>query len=161
MQASRIFGLTATLVKAGLTGLSGAATTFATAVAITYAIAGKAFSRAAIAGGVTPVVDFLTGKAITLIANQGTVVVWCLDAAGTVRLVQGSVEPMTGGKFLKDYPQFPTLSGQILAPFAYSVHQADATTAGVFTFGVSNWNATGLTHSVTDVITLPQRPQAA
>jgi hypothetical protein len=161
MQSSRIFGLAMCLVKAGLTGISGAATSFSTAVAITYSSAGKALSRAAIAGGVTPTVDFVTGLAITLLANQGTVVVWCLDAAGTVRCVRGSLERMQDGVFLTGYPNFPMIPLDKLTPFAYSVHKADANTVGTFTFGVSNWNATGLTHAVTDVITLPSRPQPA
>ena len=60
MQANFI---TATMVMAaaGLTGLSGAATTFSTGVTIPFSLMGKAYSKAAVAGGATPVVDIVTG----------------------------------------------------------------------------------------------------
>jgi len=160
MQASRIFGLTLCLVKAGLTGLSGAATTFATGSAIVASILGKAISRAAIAGGVTPTLDFVTGKPMALVANQGMVIVWCVDAGGNVRLVAGSVETMSSGDFVTSYPLFPFIP-DTLTPFAYTIHKAAANLAGTFTIGVSNWNTAGLTHTVTDVISLPSRPQLA
>lgn len=161
MQAKNLFGTSLCLAKAGLTGLSGAATTFTTAVAITYAILGKAFSKAAVAGGVTPVIDSLTGTTISLVANQGVVVVWALDAAGNVVALEGSTEALDqSGNFLNAYPAFPHVPDQYTA-FAYSVHKAGATTVGTWTFGVSNWNATGLTHTAQDVIVLPGRPQAA
>lgn len=161
MQAKNLFGANLCLTKAGLTGLSGAATTFTTAVAITYAILGKAFSKAAVAAGVTPVVDFLTGLAISLVANQGTIVVWALDAAGNVVALKGSVEALDqSGNFLNAYPAFPRAPDHVTA-FAYSVHKAGATAVGTWTFGVSNWNATGLTHTAQDVIVMPGRPQAA
>lgn len=162
----RLFAAFICLVKAGLTGLSGAATTFSTGVAITYAIAGKAFSKAAITGGVTPVVDVVTAAAITLKAGFGTVVVWALDAASNVVCVQGSTEVLdASGNFRFAAPQFPSLPDTLTA-FAYSVHKAGASNSavplvGTFTFGVSNWNTTGMTHTVTDVITLPSRPQSA
>jgi hypothetical protein len=161
MQAKNLFGINMCLAKAGLTGLSGAATTFTTAVAITYSVHGKAFSKAAVAGGVTPVVDFVTGLAISLLMNQGTVVVWCLDAAGNVAALGGSIEALDQlGNFKSGYPAFPSVPDHLTA-FAYSHHKAGSTAVGTWTFGVSNWNATGLTHTSQDVITLPSRPQAA
>lgn len=149
------------LSKAGLTGLSGAATTFTTAVAITYAILGKMFSKAAVTGGVTPIVDALTGLAISLLANQGTVVVWALDAAGNVVALGGTVKALDqSGNFKEGYPDFPSVPDQYTA-FAYSIHKAGATASGTWTFGVSNWNATGLTHTAQDIMLLPGRPQAS
>lgn len=164
MQSQALVGLIAALTKAGLTGLSGAATTFTTANAQVIAINSKAIAKAAVAGGATPTVDGVTGNAITLTATatqgKGTVVFWCLDASGNVKAVQGSTELMdAGGNFLFAAPQFPTLP-DTLCPFAYSVHKAVAGSAA-FTFGVSNWNLAGLTHTVSDLIGgIPSRPQS-
>lgn len=166
MQAIQLVGGNFCLSKAGLTGLSGAATTFTTANPVTYAITGKAYTKAAVAGGATPAVDGVTGGQITLKPGFGTVVVWALDAAGNVKAVQGSTEALNqAGTFQFAAPQFPSL-GDDLTPFAYSVHKAGAANSatplvGTFTFGVSNWNTTGVTTTVTDVIALPNRPQAA
>lgn len=160
MQAQNLIALSIVLAKAGLTGLSGAVTTFTTASAVVYALLGKAFSKAAVAGGATPTVDFVTNKAITLVAGFGTVVLWCLDAAGNIRAVQGSTEPLDASGVFVNAPQFPALP-DTLVPFAYSVHKAGATTVGTWTFGVSNWNATGLSHVAQDIIALPNRPQIA
>ncbi len=146
--------------KAGLTGLSGAATTFTTAAAIVFCLLGKAFSKAAVAGGATPVVDFITNLAITLVANTGTAVLWCVDAAGNIRCVKGSTEALDASGNFINAPQLPIVP-DTLAPFAYSIHKAGATTVGTWTFGVSNWNATGMTHSAADIMFIPSRPQIA
>jgi hypothetical protein len=160
MQSQKLFGLNICLAIAAMTGLSGAATTFTTANAVNYAIGGKGYNKAAIAGGATPTVDGVTGLPITLTANKGTVVVWCLDAAGNVRALQGATEALdASGNFLFA-PQFPTVPDHLTA-FAYSVHKAGATTVGTWTFGVSLWNATGMTHTSTSLIALPTRPQTA
>lgn len=166
MQSNDINGVNMCLGKAGLTGLSGAATTYTTGAAVVYSIYGKAYSKAAVAGGASPVVDGVTGNAITLTAGKGTVVVWALDAAGTVKAMQGSIEDLdSANAFRFAAPQFPNLP-DTLTPFAYSVHKAGSATSaaplvGTFTFGVSNWSTTGMTHTVTDVIVLPHRPQSA
>lgn len=147
--------------KAGLTGISGAATTFTTANAQVAAIQGKAIAKAAVSGGTSPIVDGVTGLAITLVLNQGTVVLWCLDASGNVKAVKGSTEVMdAAGLFALNAPQFPTLP-DTLVPFAYTLHKGGATVSGTWTFGVSNWNATGMTHVVVDILTIPTRPQIA
>lgn len=166
MQAQQLIGGNFCLGKAGLTGLSGAANSFTTASAILYAIMGKALSKAAVAGGVTPTVDAVTGKPITIQPGQGTNVLWCLDAAGNVRVLQGSVEVVdASGNFQFAPPQFATVP-ETLTPFAYSVHKgnpANAATplAALFTFGATNWNTAGTTHTAADLIALPNRPQAA
>ena len=162
MQAQQIVNGNFCLVKAGLTGLSGAATTFTTGVALLFALAGKAFSRMAIAGGATPTVDAADGKPITVAPGFGTVVLWCVDAAGVVRLVHGSTEPLDkdSGTFQFAPPQFPLVTDD-LVPFAYSVHRVLAAAATSFTVGVTAWNTANTVHTVQDIITLPGRPQAA
>lgn len=162
MQSQQLVGLNFCLGKAGLTGLSGAATTFTTANAFNFSINGKAFAKAAVAGGATPNVDFITGLPIILSATalqgKGTVVVWCVDAGGVVRAVQGTTENIdASGNFLTAAPQFPAFADN-LTVFAYSIHKA-AAGAAPFTFGVSVWNLAGLSHTLADLITLPSRPQ--
>jgi hypothetical protein len=71
MQAKQIFGANFATTKAGMTGISGAATTFTTANAVIFAIGGKAYSKDAVSGGTTPTTDGVTGAAFTaLVANQ-------------------------------------------------------------------------------------------
>lgn len=165
MQSQQLIGGNFCLSKAGLTGLSGAANTFTTANAILFAIIGMAFSKAAVAGGATPTVDAVTGLAITVAPGKGTVVFWCLDAAGNIKCVQGSTEAVdVSGKFSIAPPQFPALP-DTLTPFAYSIHRGNPVgsvtpLAGVWTFGVSLWNVAGITHTLADLIAMPNRPQA-
>lgn len=160
MQSQQLVNGNLCLAKAGLTGLSGAATTFTTGAAVLFALGGKAYSRAAIAGGATPTLDAATGKAIAVQPGTGTVVLWCLDAAGVVKLVQGSVEQLDASNgFQFSPPQFP-LVGDDLTPFAYSVHRV-AAGAAAFTIGTSLWNAANSFHAAQDIITIPGRPQAA
>lgn len=157
MQSQHFVGGNYSASKAGLTGISGAATTMTTAAALLYAIGGKAYSRGAIAGGATPTVDAVTGLPITIPTNKGTNVLWCVDAAGNVRLVQGSTEDFDGTGFKTAPPQFASLP-DTLTPFAYSVH---TNTGAPFTIGVSLWNQAGAAHAVQDVLTVPSRPQIA
>lgn len=166
MQSQQLIGGNFCLAKAGLTGLSGAATTFTTAAAVLYSIAGKALNKVAVAGGATPTTDAVTGLPITIKPGQGTVVLWCLDAAGNIKAVQGSVEIVgQDGNFQFAPPQMPTVP-DTLTVFGYSVHKgnpANAATplAAAWTFGVSNWNVAGTVHTASDLIAIPNRPQAA
>jgi len=161
MQSQQLVGANFCAVKAGLTGLSGAATTFSTgATAVQYAVGGKAFTKATVTGGATPTTDAVTGTAITLTANQGRAVVWCLDSAGAVKAVAGPVVNLdSAGNFLLA-PEFPAIP-DTLTPFAYTLHKAGSTLSGTWTFGTSNWNTTGMTHTVVDVLVLPNRPQTS
>lgn len=146
--------------KAGLTGISGAATTYSTgATTLQYSVKGKASTKAQVSGGATPTTDAVTALAITLAAGFATVVVWGLNAAGTVQVIKGSTEALDGQGNFVNAPQFPALP-DTFTPFAYHLIQAGAT-ASLFTFGSSNWNATGLTHTVVDVLILPDRLQTS
>lgn len=165
MQSQQLIGGNFVLGKAGLTGLSGAATTYSIGTAIVFALAGKALSKATAAGAATPTTDFVTGNPITVVAGKGTAVLWCLDAAGTVRAVQGSTELLdAANNFQFAAPQFPSVP-DTLVPFAYSIHKGGnvpgALLAGTWTFGVSNWNTANTFHTVNDLIAIPNRPQIA
>jgi hypothetical protein len=161
MQAQYLFGGNFAAVKAGLTGISGAVTTHSTgATAVQYAIGGKAYSKAQISGGTTPTTDAVTGSAITLTANKARAVVWAFDSGGNVKVVAGPIVDLdsAGGYVLA--PEFPSIPDS-LTPFAYTLHKAGSTLSGTFTFGTSNWNTTGMTHTVVDVLMLPTRPQTS
>jgi len=149
------------VTSAGLTGLSGAATTFSTGGTVTYSINGVAYTRTAISGGTTPTTDANTGATLRPInANQGSVFVWCFDAGGNTRVLQGTVEALdSSGNFI-NAPQFPTIP-DTLCPWAYTVIRGGSTLASPFQFGTSNWNTTGVTISVKNVLVMPLRPQVS
>lgn len=156
------YGSTMCTTLAGLTGLSGAATTYSTAaLTLQYSIGGKAYAKAQVSGGTTPVVDYADGLAYTpLTVGTACVFVWGFDKDGTIRVVQGQVVPFTDTTAASTATPFPVMPDGI-APFAYSVIQAapaNATTpyAGSgWLLGTSNHNVTGITITVTNVHTLP------
>lgn len=158
--------LTLCTSKAALSA-SGAATTWSTTGATLYAIKGKAYTTSAASGAASPTTDAATGTTFAskpLAANTGTVFVWCYDGSSTtaataIKVVQGTVEALdVSGNFLKA-PDFSNIP-DTLAPFAYSIVRAGST-ASNWTFGTSNWNATGITVAHQDVMTLPGRPQVS
>ena len=177
MDALQTPPLTLCVSKATLAA-SGAATTWSTTGATLYAIKGKAYTTSAASSAASPTSDAALGTTFasnTLAANQGTVFVWCYDGSSTtaataIKVCQGSEEALdASGNFLKapDFPgipdtlapDFPGLS-DTLAPFAYTVVK-NGSTGSAWTFGTSNWNATGITLAHQDVMTLPGRPQVA
>lgn len=161
MQGNLLFGNTFNCVKTGLTGISGAATTYTTsATALSYCIRGKAYTKAQVSGGATPVVGGISGLAITLVANFGRAVLWAINAAGTVFVFEGPTVALDGSGNFVDTPQFPVIDLETYCPIAYTLHKAGATTVGTWTFGSSNWNATGMVHVVQDLLSMPDRPQA-
>ena len=159
MDQASLYGLTRATTS-GLLTATGAETVYDTTVAIAFAIGGKAYSKAAITSGVTPLVDGNGTTLTTLTANQGCVLVWCLNAAGTVSVFQGSIEDLdSAGNFI-NASDFPTIDLLTYCPFAYQVLKAGST-AGTITIGSSNWNATGFTNVIVNVHALPARPQTS
>lgn len=143
----------------GLLTATGAETVYDTTVTINYVINGKIATKTAVTDGVTPTTDFNTSAAfVALTANKGCVIVWGLSSGGTVRCMQGPIETLDGGNFLRA-PQFPVVPDTVAA-FAYQVLKAGST-AGTITFGSSNWNATGFTNAIVNVAVLPARPQVS
>ena len=145
----------------GVLATAGAATTHATTVAMKFIIAGLLYSKAAITGGTTPVVDGNTGIAFLPIpADHIGCFIWGLNAAGAVSLYQGDILAVDGSTDIAEtYPQPPGLPAGI-APFGYTVVQSDGT-ASDWTIGTSNWNATGITLGVHDIGSIPVRPLGA
>lgn len=155
----------------GLLTATGAETVYDTTVTIVYAINGKAATKTAVTDGATPTTDRVTGAAFPLligggsVANvpgQGASVVWGLISGGTVVCMQGPVVSLDmQGNFKHDGPEFPTIPGDV-TPFAYQVLKAGATaSASGIRFGTSNWNATGFTSTIVNVLVLPDRPQVS
>lgn len=145
-----------------LTG-TGAETVYDTTVAITYAINGRAYVKATIADGVTPIVDGNTGVAFNPVyPDQACVLVWGLNAAGAVSLYQGEIVDVDGETdILKTACQFPNIPNTV-CPFAYTLFQtAGTSSAGGIRPGTANWNATGLTATHRNLLAMPGRPVAA
>jgi hypothetical protein len=164
MQAKDLIGATFNTVKTGLTGISGAATTYSTgSTSLQYAVRGKAATKAQVSGGTTPTTDAVTGAAITLTANQARAVVWMLNSAGTVFVQAGPVVDLdSAGNYIGGKPPaMPWVDLATYCPIAYTLHKASSSLSGTFTFGSSNWNTTGMTHTVVDLLTLPDRPQTS
>ncbi len=141
----------------GLLTATGAETVHDTTVTISYTINGKAYSKAAITDGATPTTDTNTAAAITLVANYATIVVWALDSSGNVKCFQGNTVGWNGAQATGAL-QFPNVNLDSYCPFAYQTLKGGSTLSGTWTFGSSNWNATGLTSAIQNIHTLPPRP---
>lgn len=143
--------------KGALTA-TGTETVHDTTVTIEYAINGKAYQKTAITDGTTPTTDYNTGLTFTqLNASQGTVVVWALNAAGDVKCMMGSIESLAADNTFIKRPQFPGIPNNV-TPFAYQILKVDSTGSAI-AFGTSNWDATGFTNAIVDLLTTPNRPQ--
>lgn len=139
---------------------TGAETVHDTTVLLNFAINGKAYTKSGTnADQVTPTTDAVTAAAFaTLAASQACAMVWCYNLSGTVKVVQGPVVSWDGTAF-EVPPAFPYIP-DTLCPFAYQILKASSS-AGTITFGTSNWNATGFTNAIVNVLTLPDRPQTS
>ena len=170
MDMLSVAGQSQILTKAALAKDAGSVTTYSTTGTMVYAIRGKEYSKAAVTNGTTPTTDVNTGVAfVPLAANQGTVFLWMINAAGTVAVAQGLVSPGypygwpldSAGNFQAGQyggaPNFPPIADGYV-PFAYQIIK-NGSTGSSWTFGSSNWNATGITSAIQDITTLPDRPQ--
>lgn len=154
------------MTKAGL--VAGTTTTYSiTANPLTYCINGKAYTKATVTNGATPTLDLNTGVAsLPLQIGQGSVYVFCYNAAGTIGVAQGSIETLdVTGAFIRA-PKFGAIPSSYV-PFGYLVVRAapsTATTPAVasWTFGVNNLSGvTGVTYAFQDLLGMPDRPQIA
>ena len=155
--------------------LSGGVATFTTTGATLYAIKGKAFSTNAASGATLPTTDANTGATFLPIpagvaasgsnpgAAYGSVFVFCYDGSSTtaataIKVVQGAIEALdpVSGAFIRA-PMVPVVPDNFTA-FGYAVIKG-ATNSAAFAFGTSLWNATGITVTPVDIMTLPGRPQ--
>lgn len=146
-----------------LTGITGGATTH-TVTAFTYSIAGKVYAKATASGAATPTTDSAGGNLVltssgsgATLVGTGTVVVFTVNAGGTVAIYRGETTSLDAGNNFVDAPEFPALPDTVV-PFAYIVVKNN--TGSNLTIGTNNWSA--FTSAVTqNVAYLPQRPQIA
>lgn len=157
MQQLDIAGLTMCTSKAALA--AGTTTTYSTTGATLYCIKGKAYSVAAKTNAATPTTDINTAAAFVGVdANKGSVFVFGYNAAGAVKVAQGSVEDLDASGNFVIAPNFPALP-EDFAPFGYLIIQAGST-ASTWTLGTSNQaSATGITYTRQDVMAMPSRVQ--
>lgn len=166
---------TQVLTKAALTA-TGAETVYDTTGTMLCVLNGNEFTKAAVTDGVTPTTDANTGAPFVplygggSVANtpgEGTIFVWMVNAAGTVRVAQSLRSPghqraypldmlgnftAQGGK-----PNLPPIP-EGFVPFAIMTVRAGATaSASGWILGTNNWNATGITVTIQDINTLPSR----
>lgn len=152
----KLGGLTAALSNAALTGLSGAATTHSySAFLISYR--GILTTIAANSGVATPTTDAVTGAAfLPLTASKGCVFLWQVTPAEVDNVTQGKIVDLDAqGNFTWTLPSWPPIADGTVA-YAYAVIKASAA-ASTWTFGSSNWNATGISIVVKNISTLPSR----
>lgn len=158
-------GATFNHVSAGF--VLGTTSTYTTTVTTEVSINGKfGTTLAAQTNTASPTTDATTGAAfVALTANQATVLVWGVNAAGAIKLAQGSIVntetgvTTTAGAFIS-LPQFPALPDDF-CPIAYNLVRTSPT-GSAFTAGTTAWAASGITCSTAkNISTLPDRPQSA
>lgn len=157
--------LTLNHINAGF--VLGTTSTYTTTASTSVSINGK-FGTALTAqtNTASPTTDATTGAAfVALTANQATVLVWGVNAAGAIKLAQGSIVPTetgittTAGAFI-NAPQFPALPDDF-CPIAYNLVRTSPT-GSAFTAGTTSWTASGITCSTAkNISSLPDRPQVA
>ena len=143
----------------GLLTATGAETVYDTTAVINFAIDGILFSKAAITDGATPTLDHNGVLFNTLAASRGCALLFLLNAAGTVSVMQGPTEVIDESGTFDKAPEFPESPDGTVA-FAYMILENDST-GSTFTIGTSNWNATGATNSIKNLGLLPSRPQVS
>jgi hypothetical protein len=144
--------------NAALSGLSGAASTYSTTGTQTYSIDGRIYTTAAKSGVATPTLDKTTGAAFKILPNlKQCIFVFGWDSAGDLAVSQGPIVTTTEVDDKSAALHFPSIP-DTMVPFAYvSIRHANATG---WTFGTSNWNATGVTiDTVINVSLLPTQPR--
>ena len=152
-------------VNAGL--VAGTTSTYTTTATTVCSIGGKfATGLAAQTNTASPTTDATTGLAfVPLTANQCTVLVWGINAAGAIKLAQGQIVNTevgigtAAGNFVT-LPQFPSLPDDF-CPIGYQLVRTSPT-GSAFTAGTTAWAASGITCSVIkNVSMLPGRVQSS
>lgn len=142
--------------KAGLA--AGTTTTLTSANAIDYSIDGKAFAKAISSNEATPTLDAVTGVAFLPVpTSKGSIFTINRDAAGALKVVQGSIEALDAQNQFINAPKYGPL-GAGLCPYGYILVKVGST-GSPWTFGVSNLAGppTGVVFTFVDCFTLPAR----
>lgn len=158
-------GMTFNPVSVGL--VKGTTSTYTTTVASGHVINGKfGTSLGTQTNTATPTTDATTAAAFVAQGiNTACCYVFGINAAGAIQVSQGPIVATlpgvttTAGAF-QEAPRFPDLPDDF-CPIGYVLVRA-APSASAWTFGSSNWTATGITAStIQNVAVLPDRPQTA
>lgn len=160
MDALQMPPLTLCTTKAGLA--AGTTTTLTTANTQLFAIKGKAYSKAAVSNEATPTTDAITAAAFVAVAvGYGCAFVICRDSGGNLKVAQGAQQALDASGNFVNAPQFPLIP-DTLCPIGYLITKVGST-GSAWTFGSSNLAGppTGVTHTLVDVMTLPERPQVS
>lgn len=141
----------------GTTSTVTIATTTSTSIGGLFSVA---YAAAANTAATSPTTNAATGTAFTSMgANKATVIVLGVNAAGAVRLAQGSVVDTevgvttTKGAF-KLAPQFPLLPDDFCA-IGYGLIRT-APDAAAWTCGTSSWTASGIYTGLNGTTTMAQ-----
>jgi hypothetical protein len=159
------YGITLNLASAA--AVAGTTSTFTSTVTTNCVINGKfATTLAAQTNAASPTTDANTGLAFNALApNQTCALVYGVNAAGALRLVQGQVIACGVGVTttvgpLTSEPQFPALPNDF-CPLAYTIVRT-APSAAAWVPGTGSWTASGVSASTfQNVAMLPARPQAS
>jgi len=131
-----------TSATTNISALSGAATTY-TVTNVNAILNGIAQFKATAAGAATPTTDGNTGVAFpSLAANQAAAFVWALDSSGTVKVYKGPTVSWTDTTANSTACPLPAVPTSVVPIAAHTVQ--NGSTGSAWTFGSSNWNATGI-----------------
>lgn len=164
MQNLDLHGATINLANAGLA--AGTTSTYTTTATTRHVINSKfGTTLAAQTNTASPTTDVNTAAAfVAQTDNTACCYVWGVNAAGAIKVAQGDIVDTevgvttTPGSFIVA-PPFPALPDDF-CPIGYTIIQT-APSASDFTFGTSEWGATGITDTWVNVATLPSRPQTS
>ena len=155
MDTSALGAVTLALGKAGLS--AGTTTTLTLGNTLDFAIKSRAYQKAAASNAASPTTDRNTGVAFTaLAASQACAFAVCLDSGGSYRVYQGPIVDLDANGNYAVAPEFPGVKDTdcIIA----GVVAKNGSTGSAWTFGSSNWTATGMTATFVDLIGTPDRP---
>lgn len=148
---------------AGAVLAAGTTTTFSTTNIVTGCIGGKSIvAYAAQTNTASPTTDVNTGALFTAIPKGSCgVFVWGINAAGAVKVAQGTTETLDASGNIVIAPSFPALPTDF-CPFAYQIMVVTTAAAAAWTFGSSNQaTLTGITPYRISISTLPDKPQTS
>jgi len=159
MQDFELSGINLSLSNTVVVATAAAATLATTNATVATVNGAFATALASGAGKALSLVgaDGVTAKAaVPLPIGQCCAIVNCVNAAGQMKNIQGPLQSLDASGVLVNPIAFPKVPDN-LVPFSYLTVRAGATSSG-FTPGVTNWDATGITTTVTNISALPSRP---
>ncbi len=143
---------------------AGTTSTLSNTGTTTYAIRGKAYTKAAMSNVATPTTDWATGAAFNaLLPNYGTNYLIGFDSSANLKAVQGSIVPLDSAGAFVNAPNFGALPSNF-CPIGYITVKAGSTaSASGWVLGTGNLAtpAAGITIAYQDIVGVPDRPQIA